>query len=312
MNSKLDICRALADESRLRILALVEKTELSIGELGDILQQSQPRISRHVKILCDAGLTHKRREGICFFITSSREPRLTPLYSALNQLECESALEQEDRTRLLGIHEKRASIAQDYFDKNASQWNEMRALHIDEAQVEAAILAILATHKMAKLLDIGTGTGRILEILSAKAEHCTGIDRNAEMLRFARAKLAQAQIHNVDLCQGDLNSLALANQSMDTIVLHQVLHFLDTPEQAFAEIARVMAPHGRFLLVDFAAHDLEILRTRHAHARLGFTHAQIESYCTQNGLRIESSQACAGSPLTVQLWLIKHKESRHG
>ncbi len=311
MSANVDIFRALADPTRLRIIALLRAMELSVGELAQVLAQSQPRVSRHVKILCDAGLAHRRKEGSWVFLCPGSDERMAPLYAALDQW---AAVDGEDHwiiadsARLAAVRSDRAASAQAYFALHAEHWDAIRSLQVAEANVEAAMAALLGKGTLGRLVDIGTGTGRMIELFGAQASQSIGIDRSPEMLRLARAKLAEQAGTGqagmaAELRQGDITRLALDEASADTVILHQVMHFLPAPELAVAEAGRILATGGRLLVVDFAPHDREDLRTRDAHSRLGFSDDQMSAWFAKAGLALDQSEELAGSELTVKLWL---------
>ena len=314
MTQSLDIFRALADPTRLRIVALLRAMELSVGELAQVLAQSQPRVSRHVKILCDAGLAKRRKEGSWVFLCPGDTSRVTPLFLALDQWEQIEGKDHwvlADAARLAAVRADRAAAAQAYFEAQAGQWDAIRSLHVAESDVEAAMKSALDGEPIGRLVDIGTGTGRMIELFGARATHVLGVDRSPEMLRLARAKLTEQAGLSYELQQGDITRLALGDASADTVILHQVLHFLPAPELAIAEAARLVSRKGRLLIVDFASHDHEELRTQGAHMRLGFSDTQITSWFDAAGLQIVRTDELAGSSLTVKLWLgIKASETR--
>lgn len=299
-----DIFRALADPTRLRIVALLRKMELSVSELAQVLGQSQPRVSRHVKILCDAGLAARRREGSWIFLTPGDQQLLSPLFAALDHLPKgdDEALIEGDTARLAAVRADRAAFASRYFADHAEDWDAIRALHVGDAAVEAKICAALTPNPLGRLVDVGTGTGRILELLARDAQTAIGIDRSPEMLRLARAKLSALDVASVELRQGDINSLPLPDGSADTVVLHQVLHYLPAPEAAIGELARILAPGGRLLVIDFATHGVEALRESDAHARLGFSDAQVGAWLANVGLAVTLSDSLPGDPLTIKIW----------
>lgn len=299
----------LADPTRLRIVALLRVMELAIGELAVVLEQSQPRVSRHVRILDDAGLVVRQREGGWVFLRLASGPgvdAVTALLDIWPSAAAEAAAMAADRERLELVREERAAAARRYFADHADEWDAIRARHIGEEEVEAAILRLMHNRRLGHLLDIGTGTGRMAEIFAPTARRITALDRSPEMLRIARAKLADRAIA-ADLVQGDFVALPLGETSVDTVVMHQVLHFAHEPQRVIAEAARVLRPGGHLLIVDFAAHDQEDLRTRAAHARLGFADAQMRGWFASCGLVIETVQALAGDPLTVKIWLARRR-----
>ena len=306
MTIQLDIFRALADPTRLRIVALLRAMELSVGELAQVLAQSQPRVSRHVKILCDAGLARRRKEGSWVFLCLGRAERMAPLFHAIDGWDALDGSDHwivADAARLAAVRADRAASAQTYFAQHADEWDAIRSLQVAESQVEAAMTRALASAPIGRLVDIGTGTGRMIELFGPHAKRCTGIDRSPEMLRLARAKLSDQTGLTYELQQGDITRVGVADAAGDTVIMHQVLHFLPAPELAIAEAARIVAPGGRLLIVDFAPHDREELRTRDAHARLGFSDEQISSWCKGAGLTLSHIEDLAGGKLTVKLWL---------
>jgi ubiquinone/menaquinone biosynthesis C-methylase UbiE len=301
----LDIFRALADATRLRIMALLRSMELSVGELAQVLGQSQPRVSRHVKILCDAGLADRRKEGSWVFVALGQAARVEPVLAALDSWAVQEPdhWRLADAARLAAVRADRAAAAAGWFEANAGQWDAIRSLHIAESEVEQAMGAVLGDDKVGQLIDIGTGTGRMLELFAGRAERALGIDRSSEMLRLARAKLSERGLANAELRQADLYALPLADGAADVAIIHHVLHFAQQPGAAIAEAARVLAHGGRLLIVDFAPHEREELRTRDAHARLGFSDEQITGWFTAAGLTMARIETLEGGELTVKLWL---------
>lgn len=309
MIDALEIFRALADSSRLRIVRLLRTMELSVGELAQVLGQSQPRVSRHVKILCDAGLAERRKEGSWVFVALGPPEAVAPVAAALDGWEAASPDRQAaaDVARLAAVRADRAASAAAWFEANAGEWDAIRSLHVAEEQVEQAMLDALGEAPVGRLIDIGTGTGRMIELFAPRADTALGIDRSSEMLRLARAKLGEQGLANVELRQADLYALPMGDGEADVAIIHHVLHFAQQPGAAIAEAARVLAPGGRLLIADFAPHDREELRARDAHTRLGFSDAQIERWFTAAGLTLARVETLAGGELTVKLWLgVRH------
>lgn len=303
MNEALDIFRAVGDATRLRILALLRRMELSVGELAQVLRQSQPRVSRHVKILCDAGVAERRKEGSWVFITLGTPARVTPLLAAMDAWQAEDHWAVADAARLAAVRADRAASAAAWFEANAGEWDAIRSLHIAESEVEAAMARLLGDRPVAKLVDIGTGTGRILELFAGGAKAAIGIDRSSEMLRLARAKLSDRGLDHAELRQADFTRLPGEADGADLAILHHVLHFAQAPEAVIAEAARVLAPGGRLLIADFAPHEREELRARDAHARLGFDDRQMAGWFEAAGLQTQAVETLEGGELTVKLWL---------
>lgn len=309
MTLSLDIFRALADATRLRIMALLQSMELSVGELAQVLGQSQPRVSRHVKILCDAGLAERRKEGSWVFVALGEPVRVDPVLAALDAWRGVEAdhWAVADAARLAAVRADRASAANAWFEANAGQWDAIRSLHIAESEVEAAMVRVLGDAPIGHLIDIGTGTGRMLELFGAFATQALGIDRSSEMLRLARAKLAERGLTNTELRQADLYALPMTDAGADLAILHHVLHFAQQPGAAILEAARVLAPGGRLLIADFAPHEREELRLRDAHARLGFSDDQIAAWFAAAGLASARTETLEGGELTVKLWLARKR-----
>ena len=307
-----DIFKALGDPTRLRVARLLSAMELAVGELAQVLGQSQPRVSRHVGILCDAGLAERRREGSWVFLRQSEpEGASAALIEAVQALLATAeaaepefaALCEADRRKLAAIREAREAAAETYFARHASEWDELRALHSADDEVERRLADALADVSLGHLLDIGTGTGRMAELFADKADRVVALDKNLEMLRVARAKLQHLPAARVELVQGDFADLPLPDASFDTVILHQVLHFATDPAPALAEAARVLRTEGRIAIVDFAAHQREELRDRHQHARLGFTDRQMADLLRGAGFAASAPIALEGGDLTVKIWL---------
>jgi len=304
MPAPLAIFRALADPTRLRIVELLRHMELSVGELAQVMGQSQPRVSRHVKILADADLCDRRREGSWAFLRLG--PAAGPSLLAAIDGWHDPVAERwtvADTARLAAVRAGRMAAAEVYFDAHADQWDAIRSLHVAEAQVEAAIEAAVGPGSVGRLVDIGTGTGRMIELLGKRADHSVGIDRSAEMLRLARAKVSAAGMERAELRQGDMYAVPLGDASADLVLLHQVLHYAEAPAQAIAEATRLLVPGGRLLIVDFAAHDREELREREGHARLGFDDDQMLGWFGAAGIKPARTDTLGGGELTVKLWL---------
>lgn len=306
MSARLPIAelfQALADPSRVRILALLRTMELSVGEIAQVLGQSQPRVSRHVKILGDAGLLDRHKEGSWVFLALRDESGAQAVFALLDQWLDSRSREvlAADAVRLAAVRADRAEAAERYFSALAQVWDSIRSLHVPESAVEAAIERALGDQPVGRLLDIGTGTGRMIELLGPKALQAIGVDKSSEMLRLARVKLETAGVPS-SLRQADMYVLPLADGSADSIVIHQVLHYAQNPAAALAEAARVLRPGGRLLVVDFAAHEREDLRLRDAHLRLGFTDEAMAGWLRAAGLEPDLTEHLEGGELTVTLW----------
>lgn len=304
MDALLTIFRGLADPSRVRILLLVRRMELSVGELAAVLGQSQPRVSRHIRILADAGLVRRSKEGAWVFVQLGDTTVTGPVLAAIDALAPDVGA--ADQAMLAQVRAERSAAADAWFATHAADWDRERSLHIAESAIEAAIVGALIGDNadLGSLVDVGTGTGRMIELLGRHASAALGIDRSPEMLRLARGRIEASGLPSAQVRHGDMYALPKADGSVDTVVLHQVLHFADDPAAVIAESARVLAPGGRLLVVDFMPHGREELRTQQRHVRLGFGDAQVIDWMRDAGLdAVVAAQLPAPDALGVTLWL---------
>ncbi len=297
--------RAAGEHTRLRIFALCLQGELSVSELVEILGQSQPRVSRHLKLMVNAGLLERLPEGKQVFYRVSDHAIAAPLTRALAALiPDEDAALSRDQAHLRQVRDARAKKAQDYFATVADSWDSIRSLYVPQQRVEEKLLGLVSQQAVEQLLDIGTGTGRILELLSPHVTRGIGVDLNSDMLTVARSNIEQADLTNVHVRKGDMYRLPIDSTSVDMAVLHMVLHYSDEPGAVIREAARVLKPGGRLLIVDFAVHTEEYLRDEHQHHRLGFADAEVAQYCELAGLSADMlTDQLIGEPLTVKFWL---------
>jgi len=342
LDTTLNIFRAVGEETRLRIAVLLSRGELTVTELTQILAQSQPRVSRHLKILADAGLVERFREGAWVFYriagSPSEDTSMQSIRVTLNALSKSSdRVLARDRERFVQSRQARAAIAADYFDQNAKAWDQVRRLHLPDSDIESQMLAMLGyggngnkadrfdpamrhdQEKIGLFLDLGTGTGRILEIFSQIYEQGVGYDASREMLSVARANLDAANVQNAQVRYGDIFALPATPETADLICIHQVLHFLTEPGNAVCEAARLLRPGARLIISDFAPHDLEFLREDHAHRRLGFGDDEVRDWCRRANLNFISTKTLSPlggekrDQLTVKIWLCaRPAKSREG
>jgi ubiquinone/menaquinone biosynthesis C-methylase UbiE/DNA-binding transcriptional ArsR family regulator len=303
--------KAAGEETRLRVLALLAEAELTVSDLTDILRQSQPRISRHLKLLVEAGLVERFREGTwAFFRLAEHGGGADVARALIERLNPGDQTITRDRERLSSVRQARAAAAQAYFRAHAAEWDRIRKLHVADEAVEDAIRAALSDKPFRSLLDLGTGTGRMLEMFGPDIERGLGLDLSLDMLLLARDRLERAGLRNCSVRQGDIYDLPLANDSFDVVILHQVLHFLDDGARAIREAARVLRPGGRLLVVDFAPHEQEFLREQFAHRRLGFAPDTVMQWITASGLDPVMHKSLAPEPgpegkIAVSLWLAR-------
>lgn len=304
--------KAVAEPTRLRILMLLRSGELNVKDLTLILGQSQPRLSRHLKLLHEAGLIERFREGSwAYFYVSTRTSGGRLAGALVSMVEGDDDLILRDRERALALKRERESNAQSYFERHADNWDQIRSLHVPEADVEAAMREMLGDGPFETFVDLGTGTGRMLALFADKYRFGTGIDVNQAMLAYARAKLAADGVSHAHVRHGDLYSLPLASGEADVVVMHQVLHFLSEPQRAIAEAGRVLKAGGQLVIVDFLPHGLEFLREEHAHERLGFADRTIRAWLSDAGFEASEIRELNASParqdadreaLTVAIW----------
>lgn len=310
MNDTADlvgVLRAAGETTRLRLLALLADGEQSVKDLTEILGQSQPRVSRHLKLLADAGLVSRNAEGAWAYYGLAPEGAGGDLARWLiGRLSPEDADRLRDRQRLEAVRLNQAEQAAAYFAKVADSWDLLRSLHVSEEAVEAAIVGALQGRVVDTLIDLGTGTGRMLELLAGHYRRGIGIDASREMIAVARAKLAQCAIGHAQVRLGDIADLDASAGRADVIVIHQVLHYFDDPGRVLVQARRALKPGGEMLIVDFAPHGLEFLRTHHAHRRLGLSETQMAGWARAAGLAVSDLKSFPPTNptegLTVCLW----------
>ena len=305
--------KAAGETTRLRVLALLGQAELTVKDLTGILAQSQPRISRHLKLLTDAALIERHPEGAwVFYRLNDDGPAGRLAHDLCHLADAGDPMLARDRERLGQIKHDQAEQAGRYFSANAEDWDTLRALHVAEDSVERAMLDAIGGGHFESYLDLGTGTGRLLELLGPHYRKGVGVDSSTAMLAVARANLDSAGIAHAQVRLGDIYNLPLPRNAYDVVTIHQVLHYLDEPERAIAEAARVLIPGGRLLIVDFAPHSFEFLRERHAHRRLGFGREPMAQWIGAAELDLEHvvdlpAGEGASDTLTVTLWLARDR-----
>lgn len=310
MDRTILLLKALAEPTRLRIIALCKTGgDLAVSEFVRILGQSQPRVSRHLKLLTDAGALIRIPEGSWVFYRISAEGAVNSIVDALiADIPGDDVTLSRDRERLAVVKKERADAADNYFGENAAIWNQIRAMHIDQRDVNAALEQIVQGKPNQTFLDIGTGTAEMLLHFADQIDQGEGIDASREMLAVARASLEAASANHCHVRQGDLYSLPYDANAFDIILIHQVLHYVDDLKGAITEAARVLRPGGTLLIADFAPHAIEELRTTHQHRRLGFADQDISVELRRASLNVDEVAHLAGDPLTVSIWAASKPE----
>jgi SAM-dependent methyltransferase len=293
--------RASAEPTRLRLLALAARGSFCVMEFTEILGQSQPRLSRHLKLLCEAGLLERVREGanVWFALPQGEDGELA--HALLARLPDDDPLLEADRRQAARVAAERARIASEGFRRQGADWDEMRALGLPADDVEAALLRLLPEQGLGRLLDIGTGTGRLLELLAPRVSSGLGIDASRAMLALARARLARPGLSHCAVRQADMYRLPLKDGGCDCAVLQMVLHYAEDPAAALAEAARVLRPGGRLAVVDLAAHGRSELAERLAHRWPGFADEAMAALLAGAGLECGPPVSVPG-PMEVRLW----------
>jgi ArsR family transcriptional regulator len=302
----IEILRAAGEPSRLRILALLARGELAVMELSHILDQSQPRVSRHLKLLSEAGLAERFPDGAWVFyrLTGEEGPR-GAAQAVLALIDPADPVLARDAERLAEVQASRTEEAAAYFARNAARWDEIRSLYVDEAEVEAALLEAAGPGPFERLIDLGSGSGRMLTLFGSRVRGAIGLDLSQQMLNIARTQTAKAGLTQCELRHGDIFATRLPDGHADLVVVHQVLHYLTDPAAAVAEAARLVAPGGRLVIADFAPHRLEFLREQHQHRRLGFSDDEMKRWLKGAGLSPAPRIALAphkADGLTVHVW----------
>ena len=302
----VEMLRAAGEPTRLRVLALLAREELAVTELVQILGHSQPRVSRHLKLLADAGLVERFPDGAwVFYRLCGGEPQRSLMRAVLERLPGDDAELHGDLDQLEAVRRDRVREASSYFARNAARWDEIRSLYVSEAAVEAAIVKAAAPAPYGRLIDLGTGAGRMLTLLGPHARHAIGLDLSQQMLNIARAEVGRASLPQVELRHGDIYATGLPTAQADRVVVHRVLHYLADPSGAVTEAGRLLAPGGRLLIIDFAPHGLEYLRQAHQHRRLGFTDEEMGRWMSGAGLAAHPPVALppeGNEGLTVKVW----------
>jgi len=305
------VLKAAGEGTRLRLLALLADGDHSVKDLTEILKQSQPRVSRHLKLLADAGLIQRNAEGAWAYYGLAQQGDGAELAQWLIARVDESDAERRrDAERQQAVRSAQQAQATEYFAKVAGSWDLLKTLHVPESAVEAAVVEALDGKTVELLIDLGTGTGRMLDVLAPYYKRGIGLDSSREMLAVARARLASAGIGHAQVRLGDIGDIDATVGPADVVVIHQVMHYFDDPGRMLTQARRLLKPGGKMIIVDFAPHELEFLRSEHAHRRLGLSQSQMSGWAAAAGLVVEAVREFPSDTengLTVCLWRLSDK-----
>jgi ArsR family transcriptional regulator len=301
MNRLLTALAAAADPTRLRLMALAGGGTFCVNDFCEVLGQSQPRLSRHLRLLHEAGLLERTREGVNAWYVLAQGDSGALARDLLRRVDSDDPVLAADRRGAARVLAERAREASAKFRSTGADWDEMRALELPAAAVEAELLRLLGPGRLGRALDIGTGTGRLLEVLAPSVASGLGIDASRAMLALARVRLAKPEFSHLGVRLADMYALPLHDASFDLVLLQMVLHYAEDAAAAMAEARRVLAPGGQLLVVDVAPHSRTELRERMAHRALGFSDDDMTALLAGAGLRAAASASVPG-PLTVRIW----------
>ena len=304
----VEALRAAGEPTRLRVLSLLAGEELSVMEMSRILDQSQPRVSRHLKLMTDAGLIERFPDGARVYYRLSHDAQARRLIDTVLDILAEDAGEADHR-RLDEVRKDREEAAVSYFEQVAPQWDRLRSLYVSESAVEAALEKAVGPGPFERVVDLGTGSGRMLTLVGKKAKMSVGLDLSQTMLNIARTNVTKAGVEQVELRHGDIFATRLPAASADLVIVHQVLHYLSDPAAAVAEACRLVSPGGRLVIIDFAPHDFEHMREAHQHRRLGFADSEINGWLQDGGLSPSAPIALPhdAEGLTVTIWTAERR-----
>ena len=309
MDDLIQAMKAAGEPTRMRIVLVLHRSELTVTELCRILGQSQPRVSRHLKLLCDAGLLARQAEGTSAYYRHARSPLAQQFLSAMRPLaNLDSQVVSRDQQQLARIRAERAELAAHSYEKITQEAELLQGQHVPTAEVEAAMLRLVGKQDIGRLLDIGTGTGRVLELFAPRVDAGLGIELSRDMLNLARTQLDPKHLDHCSVKHGNAYNLDVEIGTVSLAVLHHVLHFLDEPARVIEQATRTIEASGHLLIVDFGPHLIEALRTDHGHSRLGFTDEEVVEWCETAGLvdvEISHLELEHSDPpsLTVTLWV---------
>ncbi|MBW6512421.1 MAG: metalloregulator ArsR/SmtB family transcription factor [Desulfuromonadaceae bacterium] len=279
--------KSLADVTRLRLVAILAQGEFTVSELTDILAMGQSRISRHLKILLDAGIVTVQRQGTwSYFRLDGKNNYFQQLCPTILEYLATDGVHPADQQGITRILDERQRKSRDFFDHHAREWDRLAKEMIVADRYQGVLLEQLG--QVETVVDVGVGTGSLLGDLSLRARQVIGIDHSPSMLNEARTRVENNQLVNVDLRLGEMTHLPVADHSADALILNMVLHHAPQPPTVFNELRRVLRPGGRVLIAELERHQLEWFRDRLADQWLGFTRQELTDWLQLAGYRLVS------------------------
>jgi DNA-binding transcriptional ArsR family regulator len=293
----IDALKAISEPTRFRLVRLCAQGELTVSELMRIVGQSQPRVSRHLKLLQDAGILERFREQHWVFYRVAQEEHYQLLVSGLiKQIEKNETIIQLDQSRLIELQAARATLSETFIETELPDWLRLHEYHGDTARFESAVQDALAEKTVGHLLDVATGTGRMLKIVGPLASSGVGIDLSKKMVTVARSVLAESGLAHLTVRQEDMYQMRFAARHFDTITIDQVLYFATNPDALIKETARVLKYGGRLLVVAFTAS-----KTAKTPPSVGIELSDIQQWIESAGLKITNTNILPGDSLDISL-----------
>lgn len=290
MAHAINYVKALADDTRLRLLNVLNRYELNVNELIAVMDMGQSRVSRHLKILASAGLLSWRRDGLWVFYSAVADGEGRKFIEAMLPFVAGEKEFQEDLSAAAGIIEERLRTTRQFFNAIADDWDQLAREVLGAYDLPGAIAALVPSGSVA--VDLGCGTGEVVERMLESADEVIGVDGSARMLDLARRRFA-ADASRVSLRIGDLEHLPLRDGEADFVCVNMVLHHLSSPVAALEEARRVLRPGGRIAIADFDRHEDESMRVNYGDRWLGFTEEGLRSALENAGFTPLSARRTA-------------------
>lgn len=270
-------CKALSDETRARLVNVLLEYELNVGEIVQVMEMGQSRISRHLKILSESGLVDVRRDGLWAFYRASEEGPGRLFLDGMHALLAEEADLKRDTNRAEKVIRERTAATRQFFDDIAPEWDRMTAEVLGELDLGREIQSRLP--KCSCAADIGCGPGDMLEIMSRSSKTVIGVDNSPKMLELAEERFSEDA--RMSLRIGEMTHLPLRDWEADCTVMSLVLHHLARPLDAIKEAGRVLKIGGRLIIAEFDQHENELMRSEYGDRRLGIPREKMTGWLKQ-------------------------------